>query len=121
MTTKQDQYTVPQFITAIQKSGAVISVIAQRVGCDWHTAAKYINKYPKIAQAYKDEEERTNDLAVSVLVKAMQEGDVGVAKWWLERERKDTFAQRNEITGADGSPLATIIEVMVPSDEVTNG
>ena len=47
------KYTVGQFSKAIKGSGGVITMIAQRVGCSWHTAKKYIEKFPTLRDAYE--------------------------------------------------------------------
>lgn len=99
------KYTVGQFEEAIPKSGGVIATIARRVGCDWHTADKFIRKHDKLAQMLEDECQTIDDLAESVLIKAMQEGDVGSARWWLERRRRGRYATRQEVTGADAGPM----------------
>ena len=35
-------YTAAQFIAAIPGTGGIITKIAEKVGCAWHTAKKYI-------------------------------------------------------------------------------
>ena len=100
------RYTAAQFIEAIPGSGGIISTIAARVGCAWHTAKKYITTYPTIQRAYDDECEKITDLAESTLIKSIRDGDVASAKWWLTRKGKERgFVQRQEITGADGGPV----------------
>ena len=98
-------YSVKQFETAIPGSGGIIATIARRVGCSWHTAATYLKDSPKLARLYEDEASTIDDLAESVVIKAMQEGDTSAAKWWLERRRRAKFATRHELGGADGGPV----------------
>lgn len=43
--------------------------------------------------------------AKRVLRKAIEDGDKQVAGWYLERKKKDEFAQRTELTGSEGHPL----------------
>jgi hypothetical protein len=52
-----------------------------------------------------DEAQKVDDLAESIVIKSIQEGNTGDAKWWLERRRRDKFAQRQEITGAEGEAV----------------
>lgn len=89
-------YTAAQFIQAIPGSGGIISTIAKRVGCEWSTARKYINDMPTVKQAYDDECEAVSDLAESVLITNIKNGDSSDAKWWLSRKRKDEFSERTE-------------------------
>lgn len=112
---KGNQWTAQQFIAAIPGSGGIVATIAKRIGCDWHTARRYIDDYPTIRQAYEDECETVTDLAESTLIKSMQEGDAGTAKWWLSRKRRDKFADNLEVTGAAGGPI--VIKVIYGDDE----
>ena len=82
---KNGNYTAQQFIKAIPGTGGIISTIATRVGCAWHTAKKYVTEYATVKQAYDDECEKMMDLAESTVIKAIRDGDVGTAKWYLTR------------------------------------
>ena len=106
------KYTNEQFAAAIRGSGGIIATIAGRVGCDWHTAEKRIRTSPTLAWLYEDEASKIDDLAESVVIKAMQEGDTNVAKWWLERRRRAKFATRveTEVSGPDGGPVEHVVE-----------
>ena len=101
----KDLYSASKFIEAIPGSGGIISTIAERVGCEWSTAKKYIEKYPTIKAAYDDECESVSDFAESVIIQSIKSGDTQDAKWWLTRKRKEVFSERHEITGKDGSDL----------------
>ena len=110
-------YRVQVFIDAIPGSGGIISTIAKRVGCAWHTAKKYCTTYPTVAKVYGDECEGVTDLAESTVLKAIQSGDVGVAKWYLTMKAKNRgYAQRQEITGADGSAAIVVNLVGIDPD-----
>ena len=113
------QFTQEQFKKAIPGSGGIIATIAKRVGCSWHTAQTYIRDTPTLAQIYENEANTVDDLAESVVIKAMQRGDINAAKWWLERRRRAKFATRveTELSGKDGGPL-TIAVVNVDVDKV---
>lgn len=101
------QFTQEQFRKAIPGSGGIYATIAKRVGCAWHTAQKYINDSPVLLQMYEDEASTIDDLAESVVIKAMQRNDVTAAKWWLERRRRQKFATRveTELSGKDGAAV----------------
>ena len=100
-----NQYSAAEFIDAIPGTGGIIATIAKRVGCTWHTAKKYIDEYATVQQAYQDECETVNDLAESVIIKSIRDGDTATAKWWVSRKRKEVFSERSEVTGADGGPI----------------
>ena len=106
---KNGNYTAAQFIAAIPKSGGIVSKIAERVGCTWHTARRYIDNYPTIQQAYEDERERVTDLAETVILKALTEGDVGTARWYLATIGKDRgYTERREYSGPDNGPIVIV-------------
>ena len=105
--TAGQRFTNKQFETAITGSGGIIATIARRVGCSWHTAQTRIDKSPALSQMFEDEASTIDDLAESVVIRSMQEGDVGTAKWWLERRRRGKYATRveTELSGKDGEPI----------------
>ena len=106
----QNHYTAAQFIKAIDKSGGIVSTIAARISCDWHTAKKYIDTMPTVKQAYDDECEKVLDRAESVLIQSINEGDSADSKWYLTKKGKHRgyVDHRAEITGADGAPLIVV-------------
>ena len=92
------RYLAADFIEAIPGSGGIITTIARRVGCSWHTAQKYIRQYATVQAAYDDECEGVTDLAESVVIKAIRDDDVASAKWWLTKKGKDRgFVERQEV------------------------
>lgn len=111
----RNQYKAADFIRAIPGSGGIISTIARRVGCDWHTVRRYIDEFSTVAQAYEDECEAVSDLAESKLIESIRGGDLASAKWWLSRKRRSEFADRREITGANGAP---VFDIEAARDEI---
>ncbi|GIV50648.1 MAG: hypothetical protein KatS3mg038_3386 [Candidatus Kapaibacterium sp.] len=78
-------YTIKEILTAIEGSGGITSAVAQRLDCDWRTADKYIKKWDATRAAFEAERERVLDLAETTIVRAIRDGDVGAAKWYLSR------------------------------------
>jgi hypothetical protein len=108
----KELYTAKQFIDAIPGTGGIISTIADRVGCKWHTARKYIKKYPTVEEVYNEEIERVIDLAEGVLIqniqiaakqaKAGRNVDTSDVKWFLSRKAKSRgYVERQDITSGD--------------------
>ena len=97
-------YKAEDFVKVIPGSGGIISTIAERVGCDWHTAKRYVTNYKTVAQAYEDECEKINDMVVSVILKSIKEGNTQDAKWWASRKRKAEFGDAVDVTSG-GKPL----------------
>lgn len=99
-------YTAKQFIAAIPGTGGIVTSIAERVGCKWHTAKKYIETMPTVRQAYEDECARVLDMAEDGLIKAIQGGDLQAIKYYLSTKGKHRgYTERQELTGAEGGPL----------------
>ncbi len=112
----KELYTAKQFIDAIPGTGGIVSTIADRVGCKWHTARKYIEEYPTVKDVYNEEIERVIDLAEGVLIqniqiaakqaKAGRDVDTSDVKWFLSRKAKSRgYVERQELTGADGGAI----------------
>ena len=80
------QFKASEFVSAIPGTGGIVSTIALRVGCDWHTAKKYIQRYATVQRAYDDEVEKVADIAESMVIKAIRDEDIGTAKWYLSRK-----------------------------------
>ena len=87
----KELFTAKKFIDAIPGTGGIISTIAKKVGCQWHTAKKYIENYPTIKQAYDNEKHRIDDAAVSNIYKAITEGDLSTSKWWASMKLGKDF------------------------------
>lgn len=103
---KPKQYTASQFIDAIRNSGGIVSTVASRVGCDWHTAKRYIDELPTVAQAYADECEAVLDLAESKIIVSIKDGDTQNAKWYLSKKGKHRgYGETLSLTGPDDGPI----------------
>lgn len=101
-------YTTKQFIEAIPGTGGIISAIAKRIGCSWHTAKRYVTDYATVKEAYEAELEANLDLAESVLrqnillayeqqTKDHKIVDTSDVKWLLARLGKNRgYSERTE-------------------------
>ena len=118
-----DQYRAQQFIEAIPKSAGIITTIAARVGCAWHTAKKYIVALPTVQAAYNDECERILDHAETKLIQAIDSGDTSMIRYYLSTKGKRRgYTERTEITGAEGGPvLITSVEFVGLDNEGAGG
>jgi hypothetical protein len=120
----KDQYKASDFIEAIKGSDGIITTIANRIGCSWHTAKKYIDEYATVREAYEAECEMTTDAFESILTTnaraakriqndAIKNGDfrgaivdTADAKWWLTKKGKGRgFVDRQELTGPNGGDV----------------
>ena len=101
-------YTAQNFIDAIPGSGGIVTTIAARVGCNWHTAKKYIDKHPTVLAAYNDECEKLLDLAESKIVSAIRDDDIRTAKWYMTMKgsgRGYVPAQKTELSSPKDAPV----------------
>ena len=99
-------FTAQQFIDAIPGTGGIVTKIAEKVGCVWNTARKYIDTHPTVQQAYDDECERILDMAESALFKSISERDAWAVKYMLSTKGKARgYIERTEHTGKDGGPI----------------
>jgi len=110
------RFTADKLIEAISGTGGIITTIAQKLECDWHTAKTWIMKTPTAKQAWEDERNKIVDLAEQTVLKAMKEGDAGTARWVLGTLGKDRgWVERREVTGADGGAI-TLYSIVSPKD-----
>ena len=68
-----------------------------------------------------DFQDRIDELRERPILKARQTivkglDNVQGAQWYIERKRKNEFAQRSELTGKDGGPIETT-EISLKTDE----
>jgi hypothetical protein len=112
------KYSAALFLEAIPGTGGIISAIAHRVGCTWHTAQRYINTMPTVKQAYDDECEKLLDRAEAKLIEHINEGDMTAITWYLARKGKHRgYTERQEITGAEGGPFVMKGYIAVNPDD----
>ena len=107
-----EKFTAAEIIKAIEGTGGIKTVIAQKLRCHRHTVDNYIERYATVRKAYRDECEKVGDFAESVLVQNIRlafqmqaedkvQVDSSDAKWYLERKRRDQFARKQEIDLGD--------------------
>ena len=102
-------YKAQDFLDAIPGSGGVISAIADKVGCEWHTVQRAIDRYPTVKEAYDDECHRVSDKAKHNIIKAVHGGDLPTSKWYLQMKDPEFMPrQRTEVTGKDGQPITIV-------------
>ena len=76
-------YTAKQFVEAIPGTGGIMTAIAHRVGCDWHTARNFIDRHPSVRAAYDAECESVLDMAEAKTIEAIRDGDGQMIRYYL--------------------------------------
>ena len=124
-----NQYRAQQFIDAIPGSAGIISTIARRVGCDWHTAKKYIDKFATVKAAYDDECDANLDRAESLIITNIGFGlrdqkehkttvESADARWYLMMKGKQRgYVQKQEMDVTSGGEQ---IRVLVGGIDLAN-
>jgi hypothetical protein len=107
-----NQYKAQQFIDAIPGTGGIITAIARKVGCAWHTAKKYIDTYATVQAAYQDECESVLDLAEAKVISAMKNDDGQMIRYYLSTKGKRRgYSERHETSGPDGGPIGLAFDL----------
>jgi hypothetical protein len=111
-------HTAEQVIAAIKGSAGIKATIARRLDVSRWTIDNYLKRWKAAQLAYDEECEGIIDLAETVLIKNIQDGDTTDAKWYLSRKgRHRGYVERQEVTGRDGEPV-TIAVVNVDTDKL---
>lgn len=83
------KYTAAQFLKVIPGTGGIISAIARKIGCDWITAKRYIQKHATVLRAWRAEKETVLDVAETKLIKDVKDGETWAVKFYLKTQGKD--------------------------------
>lgn len=120
MTTNKTLSTPEQAIAAIAGTGGIKANIATRLGVSRWTFDNYLKKWASVRLAYDEECERVTDRAETVLIQAINEGDVDSAKWYLKHKGKARgYTERVEMTGENGGPVRHITTIEVHHQQPT--
>lgn len=74
-------------------------------GIKMATLYHYFKEHEDFAEKCKELQERPTIKARMVINAALNENDVGTAKWLLERKLKAEFSTRQELVGEDGEAI----------------
>lgn len=91
-------FSVKEIEAAIKDSGGIMSTIAERLRCDWHTADKYIKADKSLIEAYTAETESVIDLAESKLIENIGDNDNTAIIFYLKTKgKKRGYVERSEV------------------------
>ena len=107
-------YGLQEVLEAIKGSAGLVSPVAKRLDCAWHTARKYIDKWETTRVAFSNEGEQVIDFAEQKVIEAMRDGDGPMLRWYLSTRGKDRgYSERHEMrhegTGEGGAILIEYI------------
>lgn len=127
---KPEKFSVDDMITAIKANSGMITHVADSMGCSYNTVRNYMKKYPTVAQAMTDAKTRMADRIETTLYSiAVGKPAKGGNGWEQEPNvtaliflakthpamRERGYAERQEITGADGGALE--FKLVYPDDK----
>jgi len=131
----RNQFRAAQFIEAITGTGkyeqpekhtgcmGIISTVASRLGCSWHTAKKYCTRettpFITVALAFEVEAEKALDFTETQMFKQIQSGDGTMIRYLLSTKGKHRgYTERHEVAGT-GDKGQIIIQYTgnVPEEE----
>lgn len=113
--------TEEQITAALFAAGGVIAHAARKLGCGRKNLRERIDNNATLLQAELEAGERVLDLAESVVLKAINKGDVQAARWFLDRKgKKRGYRTTVEHAGPGGGaiPVAST-NVEIPADKLT--
>ncbi len=115
-------YSMNTVLEAIEGSGGVMLGISKRLGCNWDTARRYVNKWETTRKAFDAEKQKILDLAESTVYKAIKDGDVQSAKWVLATLGRDRgFSERQELVHSGEMNQKLTIEIVRPNETKNPG
>lgn len=101
-------------LKAIEGSCGIVSNVAQKLRCDWHTADKYIKQYPEAEKALKYESETVLDTAENKALELMKEGDGAMVRFYLSTKGRKrgyiTDDRQTQEVGNGDSVVKVVIE-----------
>jgi hypothetical protein len=101
------------FIAAIHDSHGIKSNIAARLGVDRITVERYLKRWPKAQEIYRQEVEAVGDIAESVIIKNLRAEDIETARWYARMKLKDRgYVDRSE-SRVSGSVETVIRELVI--------
>lgn len=109
-------------VTAIKDSGAIISLIAKRLGCKSTTAKRLINRWAQTREAFDEEADFVLDIAESKIHRAITEGDLSICKWYLTTKGKHRgYDDSRRFILNKGEPLNITFTGMTPAQLKESG
>lgn len=114
---RKRRYKKADILEAIKGSYGIITDIAERLGCDWHTADDYIKLWPETMQAHKDEGERYLDLCEKKCIERVEAGEGQMIRFVLATKGKRRGYVAEETSDTDGTGDDTAVNINMNGGE----
>lgn len=91
---------------ALRKAGGVKAHAARALGIERETLDSYIKRWGEVARAYEEANEVNLDMAESMLLRQVREGDAQQVRYYLDTKgRARGYGKTLAVTGKDGESL----------------
>ena len=111
---KHRNRTVEEYLKAIEGSGGIYSIVAERLGVNRVTAWRRIKNNKVLLDAMEQETERMGDVAEAMLFKKIKQGDMTALIFYLKTKHKHRgYVERSEVAGEIKQP---VVLNFVPAD-----
>ena len=107
-----------ELLDAIKGSYGIISTIAGRLHCDWHTVDDAIKLYPEAIRAIADEKEATLDFVEGKAISRINEGDGTMIRFYLATKGKKRGYTYEDKLEADESAEDNNVNVICDGEDV---
>ena len=107
-----------ELLEAIQGSYGIISTIAARLHCNWHTVDETIKLYPECMQALADENESILDFTEGKAIERIKEGDGTMIRFMLATKGKKRGYSYEDKLEDDDTTEDNTLNVICDGEEV---
>lgn len=105
------KFSVDEVINAIRQNRGILTLTAKHLGCSRTTVQRYVDEYPTVAQALKDERESLLDLAEGSLFEQVRKGNITAIIFTLKTIGKHRgYVERQEIANTEPITLRVVYE-----------
>jgi len=105
--------------TALRETGGLMTLAAKRLGVDYKTVWRRVHGSAKLQQTIADVTEVKLDVAEAALMKGITNGDGWAVCFFLKcRGKGRGYVERQELTGANGGPVAISAFERMSEDEL---
>lgn len=116
------KYTNEQIVSALNQTNGMVYIAARRLGCSPQTIYTRADKNKSIRQAIEDARGEVIDAAELKLKQAVMNGEAWAVAFTLKTiGRNRGYVERQEMTGADGGPVITKVEIVKMVEDAGDG
>lgn len=107
-----------ELLENIKDSYGIISTIAARLHCDWHTVDETIKLYPECIKALEDEKESVLDFTEGKAIERIKDGDGAMIRFMLATKGKKRGYTYEDKLEDDDAGEDSAINVICDGEEV---